>query len=379
MNTIKILFLKKKQKLGGVTVIQNIMFSIFSGSPEFKLVIMDEQPKSKNTHINNTYNFIQSISIINTFLNYIYLLFQVIKNRKDADYLFLPHPFKYGLFAILVSSLFKIPFIVPILGWEEKELRLRGASQIEIFLRLKYESWLYRKAKYLLASDDLISAYSKIVKNKNKFLSFYSLIDTDRFTPMPKSEILRNKLGVGTKRVILSVTGTQGPKAEGLRMLLEAFTILREDCNNITLLIAGKGRQYKEFENIIKKMNVDGYDIRLLGHCDNMPELINLSDFFTLIFPFAGGVGLAIMEAMACGKPCAVSRTPGTEFFTDGKEVLLVNFDPKDIADKIRLLLMDEDYAREMGINARKRIETECSIKVGKENLFNKLSENRLP
>jgi glycosyltransferase involved in cell wall biosynthesis len=116
-----------------------------------------------------------------------------------------------------------------------------------------------------------------------------------------------------------------------------------------------------------------------LGYCNNMPELINLSDIFTLILPFAGGVGLAIMEAMACGKPCVISHTSGTEFFTDGKEVLLVDFDSKDIADKIMLLLKDEDYAREIGINARKRIESECSIKVGGEKLFNKLSEDRLP
>jgi len=105
-----------------------------------------------------------------------------------------------------------------------------------------------------------------------------------------------------------------------------------------------------------------------------MPELLNLSDVFTLIYSFGGGIGFATLEAMACEKPCAISRTSGTEVLSDGKEVLLVNYDTKDIADKIMLLLKDEKYARYIGINARKRIEKDCSVEKTEEKLVKKLS-----
>jgi glycosyltransferase involved in cell wall biosynthesis len=240
---------------------------------------------------------------------------------------------------------------------------------------LKYESWVYRKAKYILTSDDLMNGYVKTVKNKDKFLSFYSLIDTNVVRPTPKSEVLINKLGVKNKKVILTVASLVPgkPKAFGLNILIEAFALVKKAYNDVVLLIAGNGRRGKEFEDVIKKLNLKN-DVRLLGFCTNIIEIVNLSDIFTLIFLFGGGVGFAIMEAMACEKPCVVSRTSGTEFLIDEKEVLLVDLDPKDIADKILLLLNDKKYAQNIGINARKRIESECSIKVGEEKLFNELS-----
>jgi glycosyltransferase involved in cell wall biosynthesis len=77
---------------------------------------------------------------------------------------------------------------------------------------------------------------------------------------------------------------------------------------------------------------------------------------------------------MACGKPCVVSRTSGTKILKDGEEVLLASLDPKDIADKIILLLKDEEYARQLGINARRRIEKDFSLGIAGEKLFNKLT-----
>ncbi|RLJ01592.1 MAG: hypothetical protein DRP08_05345, partial [Candidatus Aenigmatarchaeota archaeon] len=99
--------------------------------------------------------------------------------------------------------------------------------------------------------------------------------------------------------------------------------------------------------------------------------LINSSDIFTLIFPFGGGIGSGIKEAMACEIPCVISNTSGTEVLKDREEVLLVDYDVNDIADKILLLLKDEKLARNIGINARKRIEKDFSI----EKVANKIAE----
>ena len=378
MNQIKILFLKKGRVTGGVITFQNTVLRMFNESPDFKLIVIDDQAKIRNNFLNYIYEFMQSIRVVHILFEYVYLLLQAIQYRKKVDYLFIIHYFKYGLFAVLMSSLFKIPFIVPTLGWEEKELRLRSASEVEIFIRLKYESWIYRRAKYILASDDEIRGYSKMVKNKNKFLRFYSPIDTNRFMPMPKSGILGDKLGVDKKKSVLTAAPLWGVKGEGIKRLLNAFVLINEDYNNAMLLIAGDGQQKRELEDLAKNLGVKS-DVMFLGHCNNMPELLNLADVFTLIFPFGGGIGLAIKEAMACEKPCVISKTSGTEVLRDREEVLLASLDPKDIADKILLLLKDEDYARKIGINARKRIEADFSIEKVGEKLFNKLSEDILP
>jgi len=372
-NIIKILFLKKGRVAGGVITFQNTMLHMFNESPNFKLIVIDDQAKIRNKFLNYIYKFMQSRRIIHILFEYMYLMPQVIKYRKKVDYLFIPHPFKYGVFVILISLLLKIPFIVPILGWTEKELRLRGVSETEIFIRLKYESWVYRKAKYLLSSEDLINKYGKNLK-KNKFLSFYSVVDTNIFKPMPKSAILRDKLGVGSKKVIFTAAPLEGVKAEGIKILLEAYVLIRRRYDNVILVIAGDGPDREKLEKLAKSLIIEN-GVMFLGYCNNMPELLNLADVFALIFSFGGGIGMAILEAIACGKPCVVSRTSGTEVLRDREEVLLTSLDPKDIADKILLLLKDEDYARKIGINARKRIEADFSIEKVGEKLFNKLSE----
>ena len=377
MSVIKIIFIKntssKKFKKTGVATYQNSMLYLFKNNPNFKLIIVDDNFEVRSKLLNYLFQSLPASRIIKFLLRYIYLTIQTKKHVKHADYLFIPTYFRYGVLAILISSLFKIPFIVPLLGWEEKELRQRKASKIEIFLKLKYFSLVYRNAKYILTSEDLMKGYSKIIKNKNKFLVNYFPIDTNRFKPGPKSEILKNQLELDNKKVILTAAGLHGVKAEGLKMLIEAFVLIKKEYDNVILLIAGDGPKKKELENIAKELNVKD-NIRFLGYCGNMPELLNLSDVFTLIYLFGGGMGFATLEAMACEKPCVISRTSGTEVLSDGKEVLLVNYDTKDIADKIMLLLKDEKYARYIGINARKRIEKDYSVEKTEEKLVKKLS-----
>jgi glycosyltransferase involved in cell wall biosynthesis len=374
MNPKKILFLKNTELTLGVATYQNGMLRLFKNIPNFKLIIVDDDFEVRSKLLNSVFQSILQLCLVKFLLRYLYLATKIRKHIKYVDYLYISTYFRYGLFAILISALFKIPFIVPILGWEEKELRLRGASEIEIFIKLKYESWVYRKAKYILTSEDLMKGYSKIVKDKNKFLIIDSPIDTKIFKPDSKSEVLKNKLKVNNKKVILTATALYGVKANGLKMLIEAFILIRKEYDNVILLIAGNGPRKKELEGLSKELSVDE-SIVFLGYCDNMIELINLSDVFTLIFSFGGGIGAAIKEAMACEKPCVVSRISGTEVLINGKEVLVVNYNAKDIADKILLILKDEKYALNLGINARKRIENDYSIEKVEEKLIRKLSE----
>ena len=375
MDTIKIIFLKKKLK-GGFITYQNNLLHLFSSSPAFDLNVIDEEPKIRSDFINAVYRSIQSTPLINILFNYIYIMSRAMRYKKDACYLYIPHTFKYGFLAVLMSSLFKLPFIVPLGGWTEKELILRGVPKVELFLQLKYEKWVLRNARYVMTSPDLANGYGKVIKNRNKFLYAGLPIDTNKFKPMRESEDLRNKLKLEGKKIILTAAPLEGVKGDGVKKLVEAFSHVKRECNNVILLVAGDGNQKKEIENVAESLNVE--DVMFLEHRDDMPELINLCDVFALIFEFGGGLGAAIKEAMACEKPCVISRTSGTEILRDREEVLL-SLDSKDIADNIILLLKDEEYARKIGINARKRIEAEFSIEKVGEKIFNKLSEDISP
>jgi glycosyltransferase involved in cell wall biosynthesis len=67
--------------------------------------------------------------------------------------------------------------------------------------------------------------------------------------------------------------------------------------------------------------------------------------------------GLVPLESMACGTPVIATRISGhRETVINGKTGFLVDFEPKEIAEKIIFLLNNPEKASEMGKQARKHI-----------------------
>lgn len=75
--------------------------------------------------------------------------------------------------------------------------------------------------------------------------------------------------------------------------------------------------------------------------------------------------GLVPLESMACGVPVIATNVGGhRETVVDGKTGFLVDFDPKEIADRIRFLIENPTIAMQMGKNARKHVEDHWTWKV---------------
>ncbi len=77
------------------------------------------------------------------------------------------------------------------------------------------------------------------------------------------------------------------------------------------------------------------------------------------------GLGIAAMEAMACGLPVISTRCGGPEtFLEDGQSGFLVEDNPLAIARCMNVIVSNESLRRELGARARERIETEFSERV---------------
>jgi glycosyltransferase involved in cell wall biosynthesis len=89
-------------------------------------------------------------------------------------------------------------------------------------------------------------------------------------------------------------------------------------------------------------------------------ELVKIynDSFVTLCTSRLETFGLVPLESMACGIPVIATNVSGhRETVIDGKTGFLVDFDPKEIADKILYLIDDKKIAVELGKNARKHIQ----------------------
>lgn len=82
-------------------------------------------------------------------------------------------------------------------------------------------------------------------------------------------------------------------------------------CNNsrIKYLICGKGPEQKELEHTIAKLGLQK-QVKLLGFRTDMKELYSVSDIF-LFTTKREGLPRSLMEAMASGLPCVVSKIRG--------------------------------------------------------------------
>jgi glycosyltransferase involved in cell wall biosynthesis len=180
--------------------------------------------------------------------------------------------------------------------------------------------------RYLLKSVFLRWVYHHIDKafyvgtNSKTYFEKYGLkeeqlvfaphaIDNNRFAASNKEqvELLRQQLGIKPNELILLFAGKLDEKKSPF-LLLDAFTKLKK--NNAHLLFVGNGPLENE---LILKVGYNA-NVHFMGfqNQSQMPVLYHACDLFCLPSKGPGeSWGLAINEAMACGKAILVSDKVG--------------------------------------------------------------------
>lgn len=118
---------------------------------------------------------------------------------------------------------------------------------------------------------------------------------------------------------------------KGIYYLLEAA--MRMDSTRVHLTVVGA------YDNTDGLLNPYMDYVTFTGRIthDKVAEILKKSDFF--IFPSLGdGLGLAVLEALACGLPCIVTKNTGAkDAIIDGKNGFIVNIQDADaLAEKMR-------------------------------------------
>lgn len=84
---------------------------------------------------------------------------------------------------------------------------------------------------------------------------------------------------------------------------------------NVYYIIAGRGDKQNYLQNLIDSQGMTD-KIKLLGYRTDVSELYSVADIF--VFPsFREGLSVSLMEAMASGLPCTVSRIRGNTDLID--------------------------------------------------------------
>jgi phosphatidyl-myo-inositol dimannoside synthase len=191
-------------------------------------------------------------------------------------------------------------------------------------------------------------------------------VDLERFRPLSPTERASARADIGLPPdgpLIVSVSRLVPRK--GMDVLIDAAVRLRADAPDLTVAIAGRGRDSERLAGRIAEYVAP---VRLLGGVSDadLPRLIGAADVFTMLCRnrWLGleqeGFGIVFLEAAAAGVPQVAGASGGAgEAVADGETGLVVGR-PTDVGAAVRAigrLLGDQDLRQKMGDASRLRAE----------------------
>ena len=153
------------------------------------------------------------------------------------------------------------------------------------------------------------------------------------------------------------------PNREGIEWFLENFNKdLTEGDLRVRFYVAGNDipERFDDYEVMGK--------IFIQGEVDDALEFINSKSIMIVPLLSGGGMRVKIVEGMAMQK-CIISTTLGADgiSFENGVNILIAN-DQEEFYEAIHHCITDEEYCKQIGLNARKLIEEQHD--------FNKVTKN---
>ncbi|MDQ2729468.1 MAG: glycosyltransferase family 4 protein [Actinomycetota bacterium] len=195
-------------------------------------------------------------------------------------------------------------------------------------------------------------------------------VDTKRFVPLPAIDraAWRTRLGLPAGGPLVVSVSRLVPR-KGMDTLIDAAAVLCGDHPDLTVAIAGEGRDSGRLERRIRHTNTP---VQLLGRVANvdLPNLYAAADVFVLCCRsrWGGleqeGFGIVFLEAAAAGIASIAGDSGGAADAVVNNETGLVVANPDDpnaLAGELRRLLDNPVLASKLGQAARRRAESDFS------------------
>jgi glycosyltransferase involved in cell wall biosynthesis len=274
--------------------------------------------------------------------------------RKDQVALIHAHEFSAILCGWVVAMLAGVPFVATVHGknyfWEK--LRRRVTYRL-----------VSRQGAIVAVSQDLKQFIcDRVGVQEQRVEVIYNGVAPAQMITDEEVQTCKAELGVSGRYPVLGVVGSLYP-VKGHRFLLEAMPEILRRWPKAQLLIIGRGELEVVLKEQVEQLAV-GANVQFLGMRQDVPRLLSMLDVFVLP-SLSEGLSLALLEAMASGKPVVATRVGGNPELVDhGKTGFLVQpEDAKDLAANLLKLLSDPGMMQQFGRQAAERVSQHFSMK----------------
>jgi glycosyltransferase involved in cell wall biosynthesis len=194
-----------------------------------------------------------------------------------------------------------------------------------------FAPWLYgRHAVDGVAaiSAAVADALARAIGARERITVIPSGVDCAHFRPPSADEraAARAALGLGDADLAVGTVGALVPR-KGHRYLVEAMALLGRGSGapqrRVVAIIAGGGSLRDPLAAEIRRLGL-GDAVRMLGRVDDARAILWALDVFAMP-SLSEGLGVALLEALACGLPSGASRVGGiVDTVDDGRTGMLV-------------------------------------------------------
>ncbi|MCX6800522.1 MAG: glycosyltransferase, partial [Candidatus Falkowbacteria bacterium] len=230
----------------------------------------------------------------------------------------------------------------------------------------KYLAWLYSKAESIIYPSEMAYSLLKNLTSENKPSTVISNgINLNEFKPTQIGDIYQ-RYAIPHDTVKMIFVGRLFPE-KSVDTIIKALPHIIEAHKKVHLMIVGAGHLRPKLEKLVDKLDVRRH-VTFLGLVSDQDKLLayNASDIF--IMPsFAELEGMAVLEAMACGKPIIVSDTKmsAARYFVGKNGFLFKTANPQDLAEQALKLITNSVLRRKMGeasFEKSKSYNIHCSV-----------------
>jgi N-acetyl-alpha-D-glucosaminyl L-malate synthase BshA len=248
-----------------------------------------------------------------------------------------------------------------------------GSDMFELYSKQFYIRPIIKNvlkdANHILAVSEALK--NEILKTKvpgieNKISINWNSVDTKRFKPNEDNEFkkeLEEKYNLNNENPIILFVGNI-IKRKNVKTLIEAKKQMKNESN---LVIVGDGPLLNSLKDLVKKENIS--NVIFTGSRKDIETIIPSCNL--LVLPsFSESFGLVLIEALSCGKPVIGSNVGGIrEIITSDVGLLFNPNNSEELAEKIDLILDDENLQKNFISNARLRALDFSSVEIPYEEL----------
>jgi glycosyltransferase involved in cell wall biosynthesis len=269
---------------------------------------------------------------------------------------FQPHHFTYVV-GVFLGKILRIPVVARAndvhrnMGVEPSGLSQRLNGLRRTMFNVLNERFVRYAQKFLVVCSENREILESRTGNLSNIAVSYNGVDINEFKECNKS-ISRDALNINQDRkLILFIGRFSGPEYK-IKVLLDAFKIIRQKLQGSMLLLVGD----KLSEELTRKYTANS-DVRVTGPVDrdDVKSFIAAADVCIGPLGTTRAIPLKVLEYMACGKPVLTGiNSVSKDLAVDKRNIVCVPPKSHAVAASCINILTDEAHAQDLGINARK-------------------------